>query len=99
MLHELPASLLFYIYFRRGCSGLEQLQFSNIVEYTYLSWLGIVPLKIEILSLPLLKSFSQARSHGVAWGGMGWHGVANATPGQEATRFLPPLQIFLQLKI
>ena len=29
---------------------------------------------------------------------MGWHGVANATPGQEDTRFLPPLQIFLQLK-
>ena len=30
---------------------------------------------------------------------MGWHGVANATPKQEDTRFLPPLHIFLQLKI
>ena len=39
-----------------------------------------------------LLSIAQARSHGVVW-------VANATPGQEDTRFLLPLQIFLQLKI
>ena len=52
LLHEKPASLLFYVYFGLGCSELEQLQFSNIVEYNYLSWLGFVLLKIEILSLP-----------------------------------------------
>ena len=43
----------------------------------------------------LLRMFTQT-TRPVA---MGWHVAANATPGQEDTRFLPPLQIFLQLKI
>ena len=38
----------------------------------------------------------QAGSHGVAWDG---NGVANATPGQRDTIFLPPLTIFLQFFI
>ena len=42
-----------------------------------------------------LVFYTQERNRPVA---MGWHGVANATPGQEDTRILPPLQIFLQLK-
>ena len=34
-------------------------------------------------------TFIQAHSHGVAW--MAWRGVANATPWQQDTSFLPPL--------
>ena len=30
---------------------------------------------------------------------MGWHGVANAPPGQQDANFLPPLIIFLQFFI
>ena len=28
---------------------------------------------------------------------MGWHGVANATPGQQGDIFLPPLGIFIAI--
>ena len=30
---------------------------------------------------------------------MGWHGVTDATPGQQGASFLPPLDIFLQFYI
>ena len=41
--------------------------------------------------LPLPPPYTRTRP--VA---MGWHGVPNATPGQQDAIFLPPLRIFLQ---